>query len=387
MYHGKHRITRTRVIAASTLLAAAGLGIGISMSAAGAGNASTAITGTTTITAQPDTTSPTGSGTACDTTSAYAQTYGPVWADDDFTATISAVSTGTDTWAVTIHSVGTFAGFADPISCDASLSSGSLYGTIRYTVTSDNTPSQENLASSYTSFSDNLNGLVAAFFGDPTLNTQSFGDGTYSYSYQNGNMTEDNSGIYGDVNSNGGAVSGLTAAAASTTSVTLNWDAVTGATGYQYTYTADGVTSAAQTTTATSATITGLTEGTPYTFTVSAEPSATGSTSVSYTIPLPANDKVAVSYVCGLNSKHYEWKVSLTGNYPAKVNLFGVTDGKQSWLYSTSLASGASTNVNTYTAWDLRAYWDANGSTPKPKEVGALSVTRDAPGASKRTAC
>jgi hypothetical protein len=286
---------RKILIAAASVAALLGGGAA-AIATAGAANATTTISGTTQVTAQPDTTSPTGSGTACDTTSTYAKTYGPVWADDDFTANLTAVSTGTDKWAVTIQSTGTFAGFADPLTCDASLSVGSLSGTIQYTVTSDNTPSQANLESSYTSFPDNLNGLVAAFFNDSTLDTQAFGDGTYSYSYQGGNMTEDNSGVYGDVTSNGGAVAGLTVKQTSETSVALSWNATAGATGYTYSVAGSGITSAPQTTTATTASVTGLTAGTAYTFSVSAQPSASGASTVTYTIPVaPSTDVVKVT--------------------------------------------------------------------------------------------
>jgi PASTA domain len=304
---------------AFTFAAVAGLlTAGASVTAANA-STTTTVTATTQVTAQPDTTSPTGSGTACDTGSTYAKTYGPVWADDDFKASLTAVPTGTDTWHVTLHVGGTFAGFADPLSCDASLSAGSLEGTIQYSgVTSADTPSQANLESSYTSFPDNLNGLVAAFFGDPSVATEDFGDGTYSFSYQGGNMTEDNSGIFGDVTGNGGAVTGLTAVVSGTSSVTLKWDATTGASGYQYTVTGGGVTSAPVTTTGTSAVVTGLTAGVTYTFAVSAEPSASGSASVTATIAPPKPSEVRVPDVTGLRLAVAEARMAAAG---LKVNI------------------------------------------------------------------
>jgi Fibronectin type III domain len=286
-----------RKIAVTFAATAAVLGAGAAV--ASASSAADAITGTTQVTAQPDTTGGPGTdflGTACDTTSTYAKAYGPVWADDDFKATLSATPTGTDQWAVTIRSTGTFAGFADPVTCDAALSDGTVYGTVRYTLTSDDVPSQAHLQSSYTDFSNNLTGLVQAFFGDPGITSADLGDGTYSYSYQGGNMTEDNNGLYGDVNSNGGAVAGLAVTQTSDSSVALNWDATAGATGYNYQVSGAGIASPVQTTTDTTAAITGLTPGTAYTFTVSALPSGTGESTVTYTILVsPTTDVVTVT--------------------------------------------------------------------------------------------
>jgi hypothetical protein len=128
----------------------------------------------------PDTTN--ASGGSCGTS-----TNGPTWATDQFpTVTLSAMSTGTDTWNVTIDSNGSFVAFADPTTCAPLLSEGNIVGTIEYTVTSTNTPSQSGLQSDYSGATE-FSTLIDDFFGgSPTIG----GGNIYSYSYQDGNYTQ-----------------------------------------------------------------------------------------------------------------------------------------------------------------------------------------------------
>jgi hypothetical protein len=143
----------------------------------------------TQVSDHPDTTSASG-GTAC-TSSAN----GPVWAKDAYTSQLTAVSTGTDTWRVTLQDTGSFAGFADPATCNAMTSKGALLGLYTVTVNTASTPSQANLKSSY-SGAVSSTAMVRDFFGDPSA-TVSGGD--YFFSYQNGAYVQTTSSIYGDV--------------------------------------------------------------------------------------------------------------------------------------------------------------------------------------------
>jgi len=155
---------------------------------------SSTITATTQVVNAPDTTSG-GTGTACTSSS-----QGPVWALDTYTNTLTAVNTGTDTWQVTLTANGSFAGFADPTTCNAMTSQGSLLGMITYQVTSTGTPSQANLKSSYST--GDLATMVDDFFNDPSA---TLSGGAYFYSYQNGayvqwaGQASGDSGITGDV--------------------------------------------------------------------------------------------------------------------------------------------------------------------------------------------
>ena len=159
-----------------------------------AGASTTTVTGTTQVVNAPDTTSG-GTGTACTSSS-----QGPVWALDTYTNTLTAVSTGPDTWQVTLTANGSFAGFADPATCNAMTSKGSLLGMITYKVTSTGTPSQANLKSSYST--GDLATMVDDFFNDPNA---TLSGGAYFYSYQNGayvqwaGQASGDSGITGDV--------------------------------------------------------------------------------------------------------------------------------------------------------------------------------------------
>lgn len=150
---------------------------------ASASSAIAPVTGTTSMTNVPDTTNGAGGG-ACVTT-----TNGPSWATDQFpTVTLSAVeeTTPANTWNVTITSDGTFTGFADPLTCDALVSSGTVVGSIQYTVTSATAPSASGLKSDYNGATE-FSTLINDFFGDsPTIS----GGDVYNYSYQGGNYTQ-----------------------------------------------------------------------------------------------------------------------------------------------------------------------------------------------------
>ncbi len=177
------RVIRKRA-AALAISAIAALSVAGVLGAGVASAASTAVvTGTTSMTNVPDTTNG-ASGGSCGTS-----TNGPTWATDQFpTVTLSAVpvTTPADTWTVTITSNGNFIAFADPTNCDPLLSEGNITGTIEYTVTSPNTPSQSGLTSDYSGATE-FSTLIDDFFGgSPTIG----GGDIYSYSYQNGNYTQ-----------------------------------------------------------------------------------------------------------------------------------------------------------------------------------------------------
>jgi hypothetical protein len=169
------RAAAVAVSALATLSVAGVLGAGVASAASAA-----TVTGTTSMTNVPDTTS--ASGPACGTSA-----NGPTWATDQFpTVTLSAVSTGADSWTVTITSDGSYVAFADPTTCAALISEGNITGSIQYTVTSPNTPAQTGLLSDYSGATE-FSTLIDDFFGgSPTIG----GGDVYTYSYQNGNYTQ-----------------------------------------------------------------------------------------------------------------------------------------------------------------------------------------------------
>jgi hypothetical protein len=77
---------------------------------------------------------------------------GPVWAYDNLNRQITATPTGTSgVWTVTIVDNGSFAAFSEPNNADCSVNhpidvTGSVRGTITYTVTSTGTPDAVNLS-------------------------------------------------------------------------------------------------------------------------------------------------------------------------------------------------------------------------------------------------
>jgi hypothetical protein len=173
-------------VAASVGLLLAGGGVAV-VSASASGSV---VTASTSVSDHPDTTSASGSGTAC-----TASGGGPVWAKDAYVSQMTAVLTGSNTWRVTLQDNGTFAGFADPKTCDAMTSKGSLLGLYTVTVTSANTPSQATLKSSYSGAVSSTQ-MVQDFFGDPTAVVSG---GDYFFSYEGGDYVQTTSSIYGDV--------------------------------------------------------------------------------------------------------------------------------------------------------------------------------------------
>jgi hypothetical protein len=164
----------------------------------GAGIAGTAFAGTgpgtvmavTHASSHPDTTSVSGPGTACGSSS-----NGPTWALDNIARQFRVTSTGANEWTVVITDNGSFSGFADPANCNALISNGSIRGTITFDVTSATPPDPAALAPQYrgdVSTTQMVNDLFAG-------NATSVIGGDYSYSYQNGNYIQDTSGSTGDV--------------------------------------------------------------------------------------------------------------------------------------------------------------------------------------------
>lgn len=168
----------------------AAVAIGAAAISAGAASASsTTVIAVTQVSDHPDTTSASG-GTACTSSPG-----GPVWAKDAYISQLTAVNTGTDTWHVTLQDMGSFAGFADPATCNAMTSKGDLLGLYTVSVTTTGTPSQANLKSSYSGAISSTT-MVQDFFGDPSAKVNG---GDYFFSYQNGAYVQTTSSIYGDV--------------------------------------------------------------------------------------------------------------------------------------------------------------------------------------------
>jgi hypothetical protein len=232
------------------------LGTGATIASSSAGATSTTVTASTLVSNHPDTTSG-GSGTACTSSPG-----GPVWAIDAYASQMTAVTTGTNTWRVTIQDVGSFAGFADPATCNAMTSKGSLLGLYTVSVTSANTPSQANLKSSY-SGAVTTTQMVQDFFNDHTANNVA--GGAYFFDYENGAYVQTGpdtapgssggSVIYGDVTPYTApppvmvripSVAGLSASAALTKIRALGFSAYTSPfRNPAYTYVATGTSPAA----------------------------------------------------------------------------------------------------------------------------------------------
>lgn len=186
MQHRKHPL-RTKLASAAIIGLSA---LGIAAAATTAANASpSTVIATTQVSNHPDTTSG-GTGTAC-----VSSPGGPVWAKDTYASQMTAVNTGTDTWRVTLQDTGSFAGFADPATCNALVSKGSLLGLYTVTVTSAKLPSAANLAASYSGDVSSTT-MVQDFFGDPTAVVAG---GDYFFSYQDGAYVQTTSSLYGDV--------------------------------------------------------------------------------------------------------------------------------------------------------------------------------------------
>lgn len=233
----KHLNSRTRFLRiwqpgrkVTALIGIAGavfaIGGGVGGYALASSSGPSTVTASIQVSGHPDTTSG-GAGTACTSSPG-----GPVWANDSYTVTLAAVpAAATNTWNVTLSYTGTFAGFADPNTCDASPSKGAMIGlyTINVVTSAGQVPSAANLAAAGTPAQAGALGNIALtqkFFGDPNA-TATGGD--YFFVYQGGNYVQTTKTIYGDV------VPTVTLALPATlttthtaTSVTASWSAVDG---------------------------------------------------------------------------------------------------------------------------------------------------------------
>lgn len=179
--------SRMKAAAAAAALLG-GLGAA-SLASAGLASASvTSVSAHTYVSDHPDTTN--GSGGACTWS-----LNGYVWARDAYTSHMTAVKTGASTWQVTLRDSGRFDGFADPNTCAAADTRGSLTGLYTLVVTSATAPSRHYLHSSYAG-NVSTTKMVNDFFNDAAT---SIVGGDYFFSYQNGNYVQTTSGTSGDV--------------------------------------------------------------------------------------------------------------------------------------------------------------------------------------------
>ncbi|HEY2639231.1 MAG TPA: hypothetical protein VGI66_05025 [Streptosporangiaceae bacterium] len=166
-----------------------GLGAGI----AGAAFADTSpgtVKAVTHASSHPDTTNVSGPGMACGSSS-----NGATWAFDNIARQFSVTSTAANEWTVVITDNGSFSGFADPTTCGALTSNGSIRGTITFDVQSATPPDPAGLAPQYVGDVSTTQMVNDLFDGKAT----SVIGGQYSYSYQNGNYVQDTSGVSGHV--------------------------------------------------------------------------------------------------------------------------------------------------------------------------------------------
>jgi hypothetical protein len=114
------------------------------------------------------------------TTSYQDPTYGYVWAYDNLSIKLSAspIGTNTSTYTVNVTTHGSFNEFADPTTGQPSTGSGSVDGTISYTVTSSTPPDAKYLPSQEPGA--HLGQIVNDLFDG---NTSSIVSGPYSFSY------------------------------------------------------------------------------------------------------------------------------------------------------------------------------------------------------------
>jgi hypothetical protein len=158
---------------------------------------------TTHMNQNPDTTSlPAGTGVT------LASNQGPVWSFDNLTVKLTPVHLATslpDTanYVVNVDVVGSFHGFADPLTGAPLTSDGSVKGTISYDVSSPHGPNGAGLPAQEGAWTVNLNPAPGQYqvsggqgLGDAI--TQLMGPGSsivgggnvYNFSYQNGNYVQ-----------------------------------------------------------------------------------------------------------------------------------------------------------------------------------------------------
>ena len=142
--------------AAPAALAAVLLGTAGQASAAVVSQASViSYSGRVTQTGVPDTTFGGNAGHATE-----ASGNGPVWASDDIARNITITPAGQGLWTVSFVENGKYNAFADPNSGDYWTNTGTMHGTVSYTVASDTPPDMSKLPAS-------LPGMV-----DPSNNAQ-----------------------------------------------------------------------------------------------------------------------------------------------------------------------------------------------------------------------
>jgi hypothetical protein len=119
-----------------------------------------------------------------------------VWAYDNLSMQLTATDNHDGTWTVTVTDHGSFQGFIDPLSpTNASLTSnGPIDGTYQLTVNSPNAPVNANLPSQMDGVGTGT--IVATWFG---VSPSAVTGGSYNFSYQNGNYTQNTAGEYGQI--------------------------------------------------------------------------------------------------------------------------------------------------------------------------------------------
>jgi len=91
----------------------------------------------------PDTTFGSHAGLATE-----ASDNGPVWASDDIARNITITPAGQDLWTVSFVENGKYNAFADPNSGDSWTNTGTMHGTVSYTVASATPPDMSKLPAS-----------------------------------------------------------------------------------------------------------------------------------------------------------------------------------------------------------------------------------------------
>ena len=156
-----------------------GLGATLATSASAAVKPVT-VTANTHLNNHPDTTDKCGVGIIDPNTC--------VWAYDNATEKFTAIQQTDGSWVVNVDYLGSFHGFADPQTGAALDSTGSVKGTISFTVAAGYTPDAANLAGQSASDAT-LTGNIEALFSAPA---SAIGGGdTYTFTYQNGNYVQD----------------------------------------------------------------------------------------------------------------------------------------------------------------------------------------------------
>jgi hypothetical protein len=170
-----------RAVAVMSLGAATTLGFAALPAVAASPNGVTVVTHTMN---HPDTTSVAG---ACTGTS----DNGPVWAYDNLSLKFNVVSTGADSYSVTITAHGSFSAIADPTTGACYTGHGSVDGWIEYDVTSTSAPDPGNVLTQQVGTTGQWDILANQLFDG---NAVFAGGGHYDYTY-----TQVNGAVYTQV--------------------------------------------------------------------------------------------------------------------------------------------------------------------------------------------